>query len=97
MFVTLSSWAIKTRSVHFLRTPYAHEEYHSVQTVLCKGCLKMDDGAVFKPNDRYPLTKDLFRLYYTSFSTDRQTIDIYVEDRFGQMKQTFIYDGNRND
>ena len=30
-----------------------------------KGCLKMDDGTVFKPNDRYPLTRDTFRLYYT--------------------------------
>ena len=52
-----------------------------------KGTLKMDDGTVFKPNDRYPLTKDVFRLYYTSLSTDRQTIDVYVEDCFGQMQQ----------
>ena len=28
-----------------------------------KGRLKMDDGTVFKPNDRYPLTKEGFRLY----------------------------------
>ena len=47
----------------------------------------MDDRIVFKPNDRYPLTKDVFRLYYTSLSTDRQTIDVYVEDSFGQMQQ----------
>lgn len=52
-----------------------------------KGRLMMDDGTVFKPNDRYPLTNDLFRLYYTSRSTDRQTIDIYVEDNFGQIEQ----------
>ncbi|WP_298542965.1 DUF3872 domain-containing protein [uncultured Porphyromonas sp.] len=52
-----------------------------------KGCLKMDDGTIFKPNDRYPLTRDTFRLYYTSLSTDRQTIDIYVEDNFGQLQQ----------
>ena len=52
-----------------------------------KGCLKMDDGSVFKPNDRYPLTKDDFRLYYTSRSTDRRTIDIYVEDNFDQLQQ----------
>ena len=45
-----------------------------------KGTLRMDNGMVFKPNDRYPLNKDLFRLYYTSLSTDRQTIDVYVED-----------------
>ena len=47
----------------------------------------MDDRIVFKPNDRYPLTKDVFCLYYTSLSTDRQTIDVYVEDSFGQMQQ----------
>ena len=47
----------------------------------------MEDGTIFKPNDRYPLTRDLFRLYYTSLSTDRQTIDIYVEDNFGQLQQ----------
>ena len=48
-----------------------------------KGELKMDDGTVFIPNDRYPLTKEVFRLYYTSNSTDQQTIDIYIEDDFG--------------
>ncbi|WP_039865848.1 DUF3872 domain-containing protein [Porphyromonas uenonis] len=51
-----------------------------------KGTLKMDDGTVFQPNDCYPLTKEEFRLYYTSFSTDRQTIDIYVEDNHGQLQ-----------
>ena len=52
-----------------------------------KGTLKMDDGTVFLPNDRYPLTKEIFRLYYTSTSTDQQTIDIYVEDNFQQVVQ----------
>ena len=51
-----------------------------------KGTLKMDNGTVFKPNDRYPLTKDVFRLYYTSLSSDRQTIDVYVEDSFGKVQ-----------
>lgn len=51
-----------------------------------KGTLKMDDGTVFQPNDRYPLTKEEFRLYYTSLSTDHQTIDIYVEDNHGQLQ-----------
>ena len=63
-----------------------------------KGCLKMDDGTIFKPNDRYPLTRDTFRLYYTSLSTDRQTIDIYVEDNFGQLQQqTFNFNNERED
>ena len=57
-----------------------------------KGSLQMDDGTVFKPNDRYPLNKGVFRLYYTSASTDQQTIDVYVEDNFGQLKQlTFTF------
>ena len=61
-----------------------------------KGTLKMDDRTVFKPNDRYPLTKDVFRLYYTSLSTDRQTIDVYVEDSFGKMQQlTFSFNNEK--
>lgn len=57
-----------------------------------KGSLQLDDGTVFKPNDRYSLDKGVFRLYYTSASTDQQTIDVYVEDNIGQMKQlTFTF------
>ncbi|WP_297931179.1 DUF3872 domain-containing protein [uncultured Alistipes sp.] len=52
-----------------------------------KGTLRMDDGTVFLPNDRYPLTREVFRLYYTSASSDQQTIDIYVEDNFRQCEQ----------
>lgn len=57
-----------------------------------KGSLQLDDGTVFKPNDRYSLEKGIFRLYYTSASTDQQTIDVYVEDNYGQVKQlTFTF------
>ena len=52
-----------------------------------KGRLKMDDGTVFKPNKRYPLTKEKFRLYYTSRTTNQQVIDVYIEDSFGQVVQ----------
>ena len=52
-----------------------------------KGSLQLDDGTVFKPNDRYSLDKGTFRLYYTSASTDQQKIDVYVEDNYGQLKQ----------
>ena len=63
-----------------------------------KGTLRMDNGAVFKPNDRYPLTKDVFRLYYTSASTDRQTIDVYVEDNFGQIaKLSFNFNNEKTE
>ena len=48
-----------------------------------KGKLEMDNGTVFLPNDLYPLEKETFRLYYTSASTDQQTIDIYIIDSFG--------------
>ena len=47
----------------------------------------MDDGTVFLPNDLYPLEKETFRLYYTSASSDQQTIDSYILDSFGQMQQ----------
>lgn len=51
------------------------------------GTLKMSDGTVLLPNDLYPLPSETFRLYYTSASTDQQTIDIYIIDSFGQMQQ----------
>ena len=63
-----------------------------------KGLLRNDNGTVFKPNDRYPLTKDVFLLYYTSLSSDRQTIDVYVEDNFGKVQQlTFSFNNEREE
>lgn len=63
-----------------------------------RGRLRMDNGTVFKPNDRYPLTKEEFRLYYTSASTDQQTIDVYVEDNFGQtVKLSFEFNSQKDE
>lgn len=62
-----------------------------------KGTLRMDDGTVFLPNDRYPLEREVFRLCYTSASTDQQTIDIYVEDNFGQCEQLSFQFNNENE
>jgi hypothetical protein len=45
-----------------------------------EGTLRMDDGMVLLPNDRYPLDREVFRLYYTSECEDQQSIDIYFED-----------------
>lgn len=60
-----------------------------------KGVLKMDNGTLFLPNDFYPLEKETFRLYYTSASTDQQTIDVYVEDSFQQLVQlTFSFNSD---
>ncbi len=57
----------------------------------------MDNSAVFLPNDLYPLEKETFRLYYTSASTDQQTIDIYIIDSIGQMQQiSFSFNNNSN-
>ena len=56
----------------------------------------MDNGTVFLPNDLYPLEKETFRLYYTSASTDQQTIDIYVIDSFGQVQQLTLSFNNAN-
>ena len=63
-----------------------------------RGRLKMDNGTVFKPNDRYPLNKEEFRLHYPSASTDQQTIDVYVEDNFGQtVKLSFEFNSQKDE
>ena len=60
-----------------------------------KGKLEMDNGMVSLPNDLYPIEKETFQLYYTSASTDQQTIDIYIIDSFGQMQQvSFSYNND---
>lgn len=62
------------------------------------GILKMEDGTVFLPNDRYPLKKGNFRLYYTSNTTESQKIDIYVEDSFRKIKQlSFSFNNDNKD
>lgn len=52
-----------------------------------KGELRLENGEPFLPNDLYPLTKMVFRLYYTSWSSDQQVINVYIEDNFGQVIQ----------
>ncbi len=52
------------------------------------GILKMEDGTVLKPNDRYLLGEKKFRLYYTSKSTNEaQTIDLYFENNWLDVRQ----------
>ena len=62
-----------------------------------KGILKMADGTIFIPNDRFPLESEIFRLYYTSTSIDQQTIDIYIEDNFGQVEKVLFSFTNTNE
>lgn len=57
-----------------------------------EGRLKLDDGTILLPNDRYALNKTILRLYYTSNCEEQQTLDIYIEDNFGQVVQkTFSF------
>ena len=65
-----------------------------------KGTLRMDDGMVLLPNDRYPLDREVFRLYYTSACEDQQTIDIYFEDNSEPaqlFKLSFDFNNERTD
>lgn len=61
------------------------------------GLLKMEDGTVLKPNDRYLLNEKKFRLYYTSKSADEaQTIDLYFENNWKDIRQ-ISFDFNNKD
>lgn len=61
------------------------------------GSLKMSDGTILLPNDFYPLPGETFRLYYTSASTDQQTIDVYFQDSFGTLQQlTFSFNNDNS-
>ena len=63
-----------------------------------KGELRLEDGTLLSPNDRYWLPRKEFRLYYTAVSADRQTIDVYVEDNFGQaVKLSFNFNNEKNE
>lgn len=62
-----------------------------------KGSLLLDNGMKLLPNDRYPLDREVFRLYYTSGCTDRQTIDIYFEDNAGQVVLLSFSFNNENE
>ena len=48
-----------------------------------EGTLKLDNGLIFQPNDRYLLENEKFRLYYTSECDESQSLTITVEDNFG--------------
>ena len=49
-----------------------------------EGTLKLDDGTALLPNDRYPLEKETFRLYYTPLSDEQSGFTVWVEDSDGQ-------------
>ena len=41
-----------------------------------EGTLKLDNGLIFQPNDRYLLENEKFRLYYTSECDESQSLTI---------------------
>lgn len=58
----------------------------------------MENGTVLLPNDLYLLPEETFRLYYRSFGTDQQKIDIYILDSFGQVVQkSFAFNNEAED
>jgi len=63
-----------------------------------RGELRLDDGTLLLPNDLYPLERMVFRMYYTSRSTDQEVIDVYIEDNFGQVVQkSFSFQNERTE
>lgn len=63
-----------------------------------KGELRLDNGTVLSPNDLYPLSKETFRMYYTSHCTDQQVIDVYIEDNHRQVVQkTFSWQNDKGE
>ena len=61
-----------------------------------KGVLRIGRGVALKPNDRYPVGRGDFRLYYTSRSKERQSLEIVFEDNHGQ-SQTIVLDFNHKE
>ena len=65
-----------------------------------EGTLKLDDGTVLLPNDRYPLEKETFRLYYTRLSDEQSSFTVWVEDSDGQaveLEYDFNADNDKED
>ena len=61
-----------------------------------EGTLKLDNGLVFQPNDRYLLENEKFRLYYTSQCDETQNFIVVVEDNFGNSHEMEFDFNNSN-
>ena len=61
-----------------------------------EGTLKMDNGIVLQPNDRYLLEKGIFRMYYTSECDESQNFIVVIEDNYGQSYEFEIDLNNEN-
>ena len=61
-----------------------------------KGELRLEDGTLLVPNDRYWLPRKEFRLYYTSHSTDRQTMWKTISGRPSSYRSTSTTEKNED-
>ncbi len=61
-----------------------------------EGILQYDDEPPYQPNDLYEITKEKFRLYYTSKSSVSQSFDVWILDNFGNEKQVSFQFNNRD-
>ena len=61
-----------------------------------RGELRMDDGTVFLPNDRYLLENEKFRLYYTAEGDEAHNFIVVVEDNFKNSYELEFDFNNRN-
>ena len=66
------------------RTLGGHPVHDPLVPLRREGTLKLDDGTALLPNDRYPLEKETFRLYYTPLSDEQSGFTVWVEDSDGQ-------------
>ena len=73
---------------------YAHTLY-TIRWFLYDGTgsLRMENGTILQPNDRYLLENETFRLYYTSASTDAHKFIVVIEDSNGN-SQTLTFNFN---
>lgn len=61
-----------------------------------EGTLKLDNGLVFLPNDRYLLENGKFRLYYTAEGDEAHNFIVVVEDNFKNSYELEFDFNNRN-
>ena len=52
-----------------------------------KGSLRFEKGTPFIPNDSYPITHKVFRLYYTAHSIGSHAFTLWLTDSFGNEKK----------
>ena len=71
----------------------------SIETMPVPKKLKVGETAEIRcqlhRDGRFEETKYFIRYYYTSASTDQQTVDVYFQDSFGQLQQlTFSFNND---